>query len=286
MDHSDEESDQANEIERNQLVKALHFKIGSICREEEAEENEKEGSTLNYITRMSPSAINALTELTFHFVTECLGPDLIRFCKHANRKTITVDDVKLAARKNPRGLLDSLDFFCEDIRDQMTDMGPKNGNQKKRSRNFRDESLSPVLDQQKHPSNSIGLQINGDSSVSYSDQSLGVGPSSDKIGRTATDGIQFKLQINSSPSSESGNEDDFDNDDESGSDHVTSRNSGTSATSQHNNTGVTMKLPSVLDDSDSEDEFQTTINGRLSPGGESQKKAPVDVELIDLLDSD
>ena len=36
------------------------------------------------------------------------------FSKHANRRTINVDDVKLLARKNSRGLLDSLEIFCED----------------------------------------------------------------------------------------------------------------------------------------------------------------------------
>ena len=37
----------------------------------------------------SKDAIEALTQMTFHYATKCLAKDLVAFCKHANRKTIT-----------------------------------------------------------------------------------------------------------------------------------------------------------------------------------------------------
>jgi len=60
-------------------------------------------------SRTTPSAISALTELTFQYATKSLIPDLYAFSTHANRKsTIAPDDVAMALRKLP---LDQLEEF-------------------------------------------------------------------------------------------------------------------------------------------------------------------------------
>ena len=105
--------------EENSIQKALHYAVGNICREEEsAEQNQataiRTGSSSSTTTVMSREAIEALTQMTYHYATTCLAQDLASFCRHGNRKTIKVDDVMLVARKNPGGfLLDSLASFRE-----------------------------------------------------------------------------------------------------------------------------------------------------------------------------
>lgn len=49
---------------------------------------------------MTKSAIQTLTELTYLYATTSLANDLVSFSVHANRRTVTPDDVLLVARKN------------------------------------------------------------------------------------------------------------------------------------------------------------------------------------------
>lgn len=119
----DDEEDSDDRDEEESILHALHFAVGNICRQEEQnddkleeEEEEEEDNPDNAPfkkLKMSKSSIRTLTQMTYHYATKCLSKDLVAFSKHANRKTITVDDVKLVARKNPRGLLDALEGFCE-----------------------------------------------------------------------------------------------------------------------------------------------------------------------------
>lgn len=113
--------------EQEEILHALHFAVGNICRRVEQEEDGNDyddddddagGGGCGYDHRnkqlkMSKSSIRTLTQMTYHYATKCLAKDLSAFSKHANRKTITVDDVKLVARKNPRGLMDAIEGFCE-----------------------------------------------------------------------------------------------------------------------------------------------------------------------------
>ncbi len=103
-----------NTNEENSIHNALHLAVGNICREEEKAER-KNSSAASNTPRMSREAIETLTQMTYHYATKCLAKDLILFRKHAGRKTISVDDVRLVARKNPRGLMDSLDGFLEGV---------------------------------------------------------------------------------------------------------------------------------------------------------------------------
>uniref|UniRef100_A0A7R9ZA28 Centromere protein S n=1 Tax=Pseudictyota dubia TaxID=2749911 RepID=A0A7R9ZA28_9STRA len=86
------------------LRSALHFAVGRICHEEELEQDD--------CARMTSEAIAALTELVYQYTTTSLANDLVSFSRHANRRTISVDDVKLVLRKDPDGLLASLEKFC------------------------------------------------------------------------------------------------------------------------------------------------------------------------------
>lgn len=84
---------------------ALHFAVGRICQEEESGQDD--------CARMTSEGIAALTEFVYQYTTTSLANDLVSFCRHANRRTISVDDVKLISRKDPDGLQSSLENFCE-----------------------------------------------------------------------------------------------------------------------------------------------------------------------------
>jgi len=139
-DNDDDLSDSLSNMQHQALLRSLHYTVGKIVHEEQEREAGKEvmasplftspslSASLSSPTKllsikqqksqMSKSAISCLTELTYHYVTKCLANDLLSFSQHAGRKTITVDDVKLVARKNPRGLLDSLERFCDNQQQQ------------------------------------------------------------------------------------------------------------------------------------------------------------------------
>ncbi|KAG7364851.1 CENP-S protein [Nitzschia inconspicua] len=65
-------------------------------------------------TRTSPAAINALTELTFQYITRAMVPDLYAFSTHGNRKSsISPDDVALLLRKLPSNIMEQFRAdFC------------------------------------------------------------------------------------------------------------------------------------------------------------------------------
>jgi histone H3/H4 len=84
------------------LRTSLQFSIIQICAQQDR---------MNQ-TRTSSQAIKALTELTFQFATTSLSQDLDAFSSHANRKRITLDDVKLVLRKSSENLA-RLQDYCE-----------------------------------------------------------------------------------------------------------------------------------------------------------------------------
>lgn len=98
----------SNENEKEALMKALHHAAGKICRTEQ----QQSGGAENVTSQMSQSALSALTQMTYHYVTKCLTPDLLNFSSHAGRKTITSDDVMLIARKRS-DLSDALEKICD-----------------------------------------------------------------------------------------------------------------------------------------------------------------------------
>lgn len=97
-DEADEDENSKEENVRN-VREALHYAVGSICRQEEQDDGGM---------RMSVGAISALTELVYEYSTRMLGKDLVAFSEHAGRKRITIDDVKLMARKDPANILSQL----------------------------------------------------------------------------------------------------------------------------------------------------------------------------------
>lgn len=78
----------------SQVRAAVQYAVIQICAEEDG----------SGTTRMTPRALAALSELTYQFAVGSLSNDLDDFSSHANRKTITDADVKLAVRKNPEVL--------------------------------------------------------------------------------------------------------------------------------------------------------------------------------------
>lgn len=72
------------------LRSAVQFAVIQICAEEDG------GGR----TKMSPRALAALSELTYHYAVSCLSRDLELFSDHAGRKRITEQDVLLVVRKN------------------------------------------------------------------------------------------------------------------------------------------------------------------------------------------
>jgi len=232
-DFQQSSSNRSGSHDQTALRNALHFAVGNICREEE--ENGEEGTP-----RMSKEAINTLTQMTYHYATKCLATDLIAFSQHANRKTLTVDDVKLVARKNPRGLMHSLEGFCDHqsstIRDQkMNDFMNNNLNPKESSKKRSRKNISG--------GNELGLgeggsglkmhsNVLGDSDSSDDD----LGPSSNLVGND-TEKVNFDIQIEESSSSSDSDSDD------SGSSQLKLK------TAQLQNQEETKEEKSLLDDS-------------------------------------
>ncbi|XP_027002794.2 centromere protein S [Tachysurus fulvidraco] len=71
------------------LKAAVHYTVGKICQST-ATECEKQ---------ISKQAVAAIAETTFR-QCEIFAKDLEAFARHAKRQTITVDDVKLLARRS------------------------------------------------------------------------------------------------------------------------------------------------------------------------------------------
>mmetsp|Transcript_20576 Transcript_20576/g.43023 ORF Transcript_20576/g.43023 Transcript_20576/m.43023 type:complete len:538 (-) Transcript_20576:91-1704(-) len=72
-----------------------------------------DAATAKALAIMSQEALTALTDLTFHYATTLLANDLASFCQHAHRKTVKVDDVLLAVRKDGDGIGADLQRFSK-----------------------------------------------------------------------------------------------------------------------------------------------------------------------------
>lgn len=109
-------------------------------------------------TRTTPSAISALTELTFQYATKSLIPDLYAFSTHANRKsTIVPDDVAMVLRKLPSDQLEEFKMnFCGGNKDGKID------NKKK--------SSSTTTAGRRGKSNDKGMELSSSSSSSSDDE--------------------------------------------------------------------------------------------------------------------
>lgn len=93
--------------EQDSMRSALQAAVAQIC----AEECQNEDSS----QMMTKSAVQTLTELTYLYATTSLADDLVAFSQHANRRTITPDDVILVGRKNPDNLLSKLKNFASTL---------------------------------------------------------------------------------------------------------------------------------------------------------------------------
>jgi len=67
---------------------------------------------------VSRQTIYGLSELTYR-VAESLAGDIRAFAHHANRTTVSVEDIKLASRKNPE-MMRKLADFSEGIKQSKT----------------------------------------------------------------------------------------------------------------------------------------------------------------------
>jgi histone H3/H4 len=92
-----------DDTEERDIRAALQYAVAQICMEEEMSDAS---------THMSSQAVAALSELVYQYSTKCLSNDLIAFARHASRRTITLDDVRLVARKDPEGLQSKLASFA------------------------------------------------------------------------------------------------------------------------------------------------------------------------------
>lgn len=73
---------------RQRLKAALHYTVGEVCGQVE------EG------TSFSREVVAILTETAFK-QADMLATDLELFAKHAKRSTVSVEDVRLCARRSP-----------------------------------------------------------------------------------------------------------------------------------------------------------------------------------------
>ena len=98
----DDDDDVLQKKEEDELFESLQYAVGSICQM--VDDSNDDG----VVVGMSWNAIRTLTELVYNYTTNIMSQDLVSFSEHANRKTITLDDVKLMARKNPANLYNQL----------------------------------------------------------------------------------------------------------------------------------------------------------------------------------
>ncbi|ODQ67877.1 hypothetical protein NADFUDRAFT_44593, partial [Nadsonia fulvescens var. elongata DSM 6958] len=87
----------------DRLKAAVWYKVGKIVEQE----------CLELKTDATPQFIAALTELLFNQIIN-LGEDLESFSRHAKRKVITTDDLRMVCRRN-EGLREVLDDFIEKL---------------------------------------------------------------------------------------------------------------------------------------------------------------------------
>ena len=102
--YSDNDNDSvtssSNQQDTKEAHEALHNAIGNMCN---PNSNNPLSISLTATSQSKPviskKGMEALTQLTFEY-SQMLSRDLVAFSKHANRKTITLDDVKLCLRRN------------------------------------------------------------------------------------------------------------------------------------------------------------------------------------------
>ncbi|KAI9007311.1 kinetochore component CENP-S-domain-containing protein [Gaertneriomyces semiglobifer] len=86
---------------KKRLEAAVHYTVAKICEEEGATDDVK----------ASPHFLHALSLIVMSHA-ETMATDMEAFAKHAKRSTISVDDVKLCARRN-ESLSSTLHEFAE-----------------------------------------------------------------------------------------------------------------------------------------------------------------------------
>jgi histone H3/H4 len=69
---------------------------------------------------LTPMAVASLADLVM-VVARFMARDLSCFCRHAGRKTVTVPDVLLLARKLPPNLQEQFSTFCSNLNDQQNE---------------------------------------------------------------------------------------------------------------------------------------------------------------------
>ena len=100
---------------------ALRASVQSVCLQLLSSPSDASSTTSKL--NVTGSAVLSVSELTYIYATQCLGPDLVAFAQHRKnnnnaRTRITAEDVLLAARKNPSGVLDQLQAFLGERRQQ------------------------------------------------------------------------------------------------------------------------------------------------------------------------
>ena len=86
------------EEQDRQVRESLQYAVAKICAQD--------GDT-----HVSVEAARVIAELVYLYATAPLANDLASFASHANRRTVSVDDVLLVARKDPNGLQKKLKIF-------------------------------------------------------------------------------------------------------------------------------------------------------------------------------
>ncbi|KAJ8412220.1 hypothetical protein AAFF_G00144870 [Aldrovandia affinis] len=117
------------EFSRSQRLKAaVHFTVSKIC-EEIGQDCGKEFNKL---------VIAAITETAFK-QCDIFAKDLEAFARHAKRTTITVEDVKLAARRST-----SLAIYITQKGEELTSTHKEQRERKKKQSGKSDESEAPA----------------------------------------------------------------------------------------------------------------------------------------------
>ncbi|KAJ3353762.1 Centromere protein S [Allomyces javanicus] len=112
-DNADDDLDAAEaaaDAKKAALRTAVHYAVGQICKAEEP----------NLDVRVPPAAMAAIAQVV-HAQLELWGRDLEAFVKHRNKVTVSADDVKLLARRNPALLTHLSEYLDERQADKQFD---------------------------------------------------------------------------------------------------------------------------------------------------------------------
>lgn len=198
--YSDNDNDSvtspSNQQDMKQTHEALHNAIGNMCNPNSNNPLSISLTAQSHSQKkpiISKKGMEALTQLTFEY-SQLLSRDLVAFSKHASRKTVTVEDVKLCLRKNDN-MLKKLETHLQNQKDErMMEMRMGEGMQFMNQITNRNVNHSLNLDAVKYASDLDSSDDDDDDEIDFA------------VRKSSESDTLFDMQVDSSSSSDSSDE--------------------------------------------------------------------------------